>query len=185
MWCPPTPPAEPPPGVAFPILNNAAAVGAGSSAGASFLAAQFLPLKEVAMRTLMTVLICIVLLSAGTDPDRPDLPTVTADTVTIGEVRRGSEIGAVAELGDSRDALLVERPVGAREGEKSSVFIVDVNGEQLRRVAVEYGRASPSLIQIVSGVSPGDRIIVSDMSAWDAFEQLRFSLPLGRSALRH
>ncbi len=133
----------------------------------------------------MTVLICIVLLSAGTDPDRPDLPTVTADTVTIGHVRRGSEIGAVAELGDSRDALLVERPVGAREGEKSSVFVVDVNGEQLRRVAVEYGRASPSLIQIVSGVSPGDRIIVSDMSAWDAFEQLRFSLPLGRSALRH
>ncbi len=86
----------------------------------------------------MTVLICMVLLSAGTDPDRPDLPTVTADTVTIGEVRRGSEIGAVTEFGYSRDALLVERPVGAREGAKSSVFVVDVNGEQLRRVAVEY-----------------------------------------------
>jgi hypothetical protein len=160
---------------AFPILNNATAVDACSSAGASFLAAQFLPLKEVAMRSLMTVLVCVVLFSAGTDPDRAPLPTVTADTVTIREVRRGWEIGALAALGDSRDALLVERPVGAREGTKSSVFIVDVNGEQVRRVAVEYGRALPPLIQIVSGLSAGDRIIVSEMWAWDAFEALRLS----------
>lgn len=123
------------------------------------------------MRTLMTVLIGIVLLGAGTDLDRAPLPSVTADTVTIREVRRGSEIGAA--LGDSRDALLVERPVGASEGTTSSVFVVDVNGEHLRRVAVQYGRASPSLIQIVSGISAGDRIVVSDMSGWDAFEQLR------------
>ena len=127
------------------------------------------------MRTLLAVLICIVLLSARTSPERAKLPTVAADTVTIREVRRGSVIGAVAELGDSRDALLVERPVGAREGAKSSLFVVDADGV-LERVAVEYGRASPSLIQIVSGVSPGDRIIVSDMRAWDAFERLRLRL---------
>ena len=125
------------------------------------------------MRTLMAVLICIVLLSATTSPERTQFPTVAADTVTIREVRRGSEIGTVAELGGSSDALLVERPVGAREGAKSSVFVVDVDGVLLRRVAVEYGRASQSLIQIVSGVSPGDRIIVSDMRAWDAFDRLR------------
>jgi HlyD family secretion protein len=53
------------------------------------------------------------------------------------------------------------------------VFVVDADGERVRRVAVEYGRASPSLIQIVGGLSPGDRIIVSDMRAWDAFQWLR------------
>jgi HlyD family secretion protein len=128
------------------------------------------------MRTLIAALIFIVLLSARTSPDRNKLPTLAADTVTIREVRRGSEIDAVAGLGDSRDALLVERPVGAKEGTRSSVFAVDADGVLVRRVAVEYGRASPSLIQIVSGVSRGDRIIVSDMSAWDAFEQLRLGL---------
>jgi hypothetical protein len=117
------------------------------------------------MRTLFAVLACIVMLSAGTSPDRAKLPTVaadtvTTDTVTIGQVRR------------SPDALLVRRPVGAREDAKSSVFVVDAYGEA-RRVAVEYGQAAPPLIQIVSGVSPGDRIIVSDMRAWDAFERLR------------
>ena len=129
------------------------------------------------MRTLVAVLIGIVLLSARTTPDRAKVPTVAANTLTIGEVRRGSEIGVVAGLDDSRDGLFVERPAGAREGARSSVFVVDADRDQLRRVAVEYGRASTSVIQIESGVSPGDRIILSDMRAWDAFERLQLRLP--------
>jgi hypothetical protein len=129
------------------------------------------------MRTLIAVVIGVVLLSAAiSNPERTRLPTVSADTVTLREVRSASEIGVVTELGDSRDTLLVERPVEASEGAKSSVFVVDEDGV-LRRVEVEYGRASGSLIQIVSGVSPGDRIIVSDMRAWDAFDRLRLRLP--------
>jgi hypothetical protein len=128
------------------------------------------------MRTLMAVLIGIVLLSTATNPDRAGPPTVAADTVTLREVRRGPEIGAVAGPGDSGETLLVERPAGAREGALSSVFVVDEGDLLLRRVPVGYGRASPSLIQIVSGLTPGDRIIVSDMRAWDAFDRLRLRL---------
>ena len=127
-------------------------------------AASFL-LLDGRMRTLFAVLACIVMLSAGTSPDRAKPPTVAADTVTTDTV-------TIGEVGRSTAALLVRRPAGAREGAKSSVFVVDVNGEA-RRVAVAYGHATPPLIQIVSGVSPGDRIIVSDMRAWDAFERLR------------
>jgi hypothetical protein len=136
----------------------------------------FLQLTQIAMRTLVAVLICIVLLSARTSPDRAKIPTVAADTMTISEVRRGTEFGAIAGVGDSPDAMFVERPVGAREGARSSVFVVDADGLRLRRVAVEYGRGSQSLIQIVSGVSPGDRIVVSDMRAWDPFEWLQLRL---------
>ena len=126
------------------------------------------------MRTLIAVVIGVVLLPAAiSNPERTRIPTVSADTVTLRAVRRGSEFGAVTDLDDSRDTLLVERPVDAREGAESSVFVVDEDGVLLRRVRVEYGRASPSLIQIVSGVSAGDRIIVSDMRDWDAFDRLR------------
>ena len=126
------------------------------------------------MRTLTAVLIGIVLLPAAiSNPERREYPTVSADTVPLGEVRRGLEFGAITELGDSHETLVVERPVNAREGAKTSVFVVDGDGVLLRRVAVAYGRASPSLIQIVSGVSPGDRIVVSDMRAWDSFDRLR------------
>ena len=114
------------------------------------------------MRALLAVLICIVLFPAVIS-ERPTLPTVSADTMTLKEVRRE----------DSGDALFVERPVDAKEGATSSVFVVDEDGALLRRVAVEYGRASSSSIQIVSGVSLGDRIVVSDMRAWDAFERIR------------
>jgi hypothetical protein len=126
------------------------------------------------MRTLIAVLIGIVLLPAAiSNPEQRRFPTVSADTVTLSEVRRASEFGGtVIDLGDSRDALLVERPVDANEGGMSSVFVVGEDGV-LARVPVLYGRASPSLIQIVSGVSPGDRIVVSDMRAWDAFDRIR------------
>ena len=115
------------------------------------------------MRTLMAALIGIVQISPGTALDRAKLPTVAADTVVIREVRLGADLGG---------ALIVERPVDAREGATSSVFVVDGEGVA-RRVAVVYGRAAASLIQIVSGVSAGDRIIVSDMRAWDPFERLQ------------
>ena len=125
------------------------------------------------MRAVLAVLIGIVLLSAATSPDRPKLPTVSADAVTLREVRRASEIGIVTEFGDSPDALLVERPVNARQGARSTVFVLDGDGVVLQRVPVSYGRASPTLIQIVSGLSFGDRIVVSDMQAWDTFERIR------------
>ena len=129
------------------------------------------------MRTLVAVLICIVLLPAAISaPEETRVPTMSADTVTLREVRPASEIGAVTELGDSRDTLVVERPVGASEGARSSLFVVDDDGVLLRRVPVEYGRATPSLIEIVNGVSSGDRIVVSDTRSWDAFDRLRLRL---------
>ena len=126
------------------------------------------------MRTLMAAMIAVVLLPARiSNPEQHKFPTVSADTVTLREVRRASEIGAVTELADSPGTLLVERPVDAREEALSSVFIVDEERVLLRRVPVSYGRASAALIQIVSGLSARDRIVVSDMRAWDAFERLR------------
>jgi HlyD family secretion protein len=126
------------------------------------------------MRTLIAVLICIVLFPAAiSNPELRRLPTVSRDTVLLGEVRRASEIGAAVELADSPDTLIVERPARAREGATTGVFVVDADGVRLWRVAITYGRASSSRIQVVSGVSRGDRIVVSDMRAWDAFEGIR------------
>ena len=115
------------------------------------------------MRTLLAVLIGIVLLSGSTNPDRATPPTMAADIVTLREVRGGSEPGT----------LVVERPIGAPEDARSSAFRLDEDGVQLRRRTVTYGRALGSLIQIDSGLAPGDRIVVSDMRAWDAFERIR------------
>ena len=114
------------------------------------------------MRTFFFALIGVVFFSAMFwDSPRPNLPAVSADIVSIGEVRR------------QRDTLIVERPADAREGAISSVFLLTDRDSVLRRVQVQYGRNSSASIEVVSGLSAGDRIVVSDMRAWDAFERVR------------
>jgi HlyD family secretion protein len=122
------------------------------------------------MRTLAAVLIGMALVPAVLG-ERLSPPTLSVDMVTFGEVRRASEIGTATELAESPGTLLVERPVSAVEGMRMGVFVVSVEGVLVRR-AVTFGRASGTLIEVVSGALPGDRVIVSDMSAWDAFDRL-------------
>ena len=125
------------------------------------------------MRALAATLICVALLPASVGPPRRNPPTLLADTVTLREVRRASATGTPTVLAESPDTLLVERPFRAKPGATMGVFVVGRDGVLLRRVVVTYGRASGALIQIVNGASPGDRVVVSDMSAWDAFDGLQ------------
>ena len=114
------------------------------------------------MRTFLLALIGVVLFSAAFwDSKRTPLPMVSTDAVSIREVGR------------QRDTLIVERPADAREGAISSVFLVTKSDGVLRRVQVQYGRHSSASIEVVSGLSAGDRIVVSDMRAWDQFERLQ------------
>jgi HlyD family secretion protein len=38
---------------------------------------------------------------------------------------------------------------------------------------VTLGKSSVNTVEIVSGLQAGDKVILSDMSAWDAFERVR------------
>jgi len=38
---------------------------------------------------------------------------------------------------------------------------------------VKFGRSSVNTIEVVSGLKEGDRVILSDMSAWDGRDRLR------------
>jgi hypothetical protein len=113
------------------------------------------------MRTLFVALTGVVLFSTVILNPGNRVPTVAADSVSIKEVRA-----------DASGTLMVERPTGAREDATFGVFVVTDDG-LLRRAPVQFGRASLSQIEVVRGLSRGDRIIVSDMSAWDQFERLQ------------
>jgi HlyD family secretion protein len=41
-------------------------------------------------------------------------------------------------------------------------------------VQVSLGKSSVNAIEVKSGLNVGDRVVLSDMSAWDAFERVRF-----------
>jgi HlyD family secretion protein len=43
------------------------------------------------------------------------------------------------------------------------------------RVTVKLGRASVTTIEVVEGLKVGDRVILSDMSAYDAHNRIRLN----------
>ena len=85
----------------------------------------------------------------------------------------GAKIGALIDVGVAKDALFFGRPADARRQSTSSIFLLEPDGEHARRVVVEYGRQSGSLIEILKGLSEGDRVIVTDMSQWAGHDRLR------------
>jgi HlyD family secretion protein len=43
--------------------------------------------------------------------------------------------------------------------------VLEPDGQHAKRVAVVYGRLSGSQLEIISGLKPGDRVIVTDLPA--------------------
>ena len=41
------------------------------------------------------------------------------------------------------------------------------------RINVQFGRASVNAIEVLRGLQPGDRVIISDMSQWDHVPRVR------------
>ena len=61
------------------------------------------------------------------------------------------------------DSVYVRKPVHAREHATQRIYRYDATSDSFIAGDVVFGRASATEIQIVSGLSPGDRIIVSDV----------------------
>ena len=57
----------------------------------------------------------------------------------------------------------------------TSLFVVDKEGSMARRVPVQLGRASVSVIEVVKGLNQGDQVILSDTSAWDDRDRLKLN----------
>jgi HlyD family secretion protein len=45
--------------------------------------------------------------------------------------------------------------------------------EMLCGQAVKLGRDSVNTIEVLQGLNVGDKVILSDMSAWDSFDRVR------------
>jgi HlyD family secretion protein len=56
-----------------------------------------------------------------------------------------------------------------------SLFKIVEAGKAAVRIPVKLGRSSVSFIEVIAGLQPGDQIILSDMSQWDAYERVRLN----------
>ena len=112
----------------------------------------------------------------GVEPARdPHLLRVTValqgDPPALSEDAR--EVKARIHIGTLEDVVFVERPVYAPADAWTTVFRLTPDSSATERVKVRLGRGSVDRIEVLSGLEPGDRIVVSDISGFDdvdAFE---------------
>ena len=103
--------------------------------------------------------------------------TVTVDVGLTGELPRGAvpdlSVDGTVELERLENVLYVGRPAFGQE--QSAVGLFKVTSEQgdAERTQVRLGKSSVNTIEIVSGLTAGDQVVLSDMSAWDAFDRVR------------
>jgi HlyD family secretion protein len=84
----------------------------------------------------------------------------------------GTQIDATIEIERLPDVMMVGRPVMARAQSEGALFKVDGDGQHASRVRVRFGRSSVNTIEVVEGLQPGDRVILSDTSAFDRHERI-------------
>ena len=103
--------------------------------------------------------------------------TVTVDVALDGALPRGARpdltVDGTIELERMDDILFVGRPVFGQEESVVSLFRVEADGTHASRMRVSLGRASVNTIEVLEGLQPGDRVVLSDMSTWDQFDRVR------------
>jgi HlyD family secretion protein len=73
------------------------------------------------------------------------------------------------------DVVYVGRPVIGQPGAKITLFKLDPDSKEAQRIPVSLGRSSVNTIEVVDGLKVGDQVILSDMSAQDAFNRIRLN----------
>jgi HlyD family secretion protein len=105
--------------------------------------------------------------------------TVMVDVALPGELPKGARpdlsVDGVIELEHLDDVVFVGRPAFGQEHSTANIFRLDADGVYADRTQVELGRSSVNTIEIVKGLVPGDHVILSDMSQWDAHDRIKLN----------
>ena len=105
--------------------------------------------------------------------------TVTVDVSLTGELPKGARpdlsVDGTIELERLDDVIYVGRPAFGQERSTVNIFKLDADQVYAARTPVQLGRSSVNTIEIVSGLQPGDRVILSDMTPYDANERIRLN----------
>jgi HlyD family secretion protein len=105
--------------------------------------------------------------------------TVTVDVKLEGELPQGARpdlsVDGTVELEKLTDVLYVGRPTYGQANSQVGLFKLDPDGRGATRVQVKLGRSSVNTIEILEGLRVGEQVILSDMSAWDAYDRIRLN----------
>jgi HlyD family secretion protein len=103
--------------------------------------------------------------------------TRTVDVTLTGELPRGAvpdlSVDGTIELERLNDVLFMGRPAFGQDQSVVGLFKIGPDGANAERTQVKLGRSSVNTIEVLSGLKVGDQVILSDMSAYDAYDRIR------------
>ena len=103
--------------------------------------------------------------------------SVTVDVKLDAALPKGARpdlsVEGTIEIENLADVVYVGRPGFGQPNSTVGIFRLDEGGNIASRVQVKLGRASVNSVEILNGLQPGDKVILSDMSQWDAFNRVR------------
>jgi len=103
--------------------------------------------------------------------------TRTVDVTLTGDLPKGAvpdlSVDGTIELERLVDVLYMGRPAFGQEQSVVGLFKIGADGVNAERTQVKLGRSSVNTVEILSGLKVGEQVILSDMSAYDAYDRIR------------
>jgi HlyD family secretion protein len=105
--------------------------------------------------------------------------TVTVDVALTGPLppsaRPDLSVDGTIQLEKLNDVLYVGRPVFGQQDATVQLFKVEPDGKYANKIKVAFGKAAVNSIEIKDGLQVGDKVILSDMSAYDSYDRIRLN----------
>jgi HlyD family secretion protein len=103
--------------------------------------------------------------------------TVSIDISLDGALPAGARpdlnIDGTIQLERLKNIVYTGRPTMAQDNAVIGLFRLDPDGKAASRVQVRLGRISANSVEVVQGLVPGDRVVLSDVSLPDNTERIR------------
>ncbi len=103
--------------------------------------------------------------------------TVGVDISLDGPLHPGDRpdlsVDGTIELERLTDVVFMSRPAFGQENSSITIFKVTPDGTEAIRTLVKLGKAAVTTIVVADGLRPGDQVILSDMSQYDAYDRVR------------
>jgi len=91
------------------------------------------------------------------------------------QIRRGQTVRMRLEIGQPADTLVLANGAFYDDTGGQWVFVVDESGDYAVRRDVRFGRRNPEGIEVLEGLSEGERVITSGYESFERFDRLRLN----------
>jgi HlyD family secretion protein len=96
-------------------------------------------------------------------------------------LKPGQGLEVAITLGAPAPALILPMEAWIADGGGSSVFVLAADGRSAQRRTIRTGRRNASQVEVLAGLAPGERVIVSSISTYGQAARLALSQPVGPS----